>query len=223
MATKKDKERLAKLESLQRQGVVFVAAERRFECSHCGLSLATTNVVHAKRHTATQAHLRNQADQRWKQQQDRKLDEILARLKGLQEKGVTQTIVTAVELQKDISAEAQLIDTGGNQISEEEAKPETQPTKGYETKLAFKSPSAQRSYKRHIKAFQQARGRGGHFGQDDIDGYFAQLHRADLQKPEREQESTATKKLRKAALRLYLNDHLRLAISFKDYKTKSCR
>ena len=134
-----------------------------------------------------------------------------------------QTIVTAVELQKDISTGAQLINTGGNQISKEEARPETQPTKGYETKLAFKSPSAQRSYKRHIKAFQQARGRGGHFGQDDIDGYFAQLHRADLQRPKREQESMATKKLRKAALRFYLNDCLRLNICFKDYKIKSSR
>ena len=44
-----------------------------------------------------------------------------------------------------------------------------------------------------------------------------------LPKPEQEQESEATKKMRKAALRFYLNDCLKLNISFTDFKTRSNR
>ena len=71
----------------------------------------------------------------------------------------------------------------------------------YETKLALKSRATQRNYKLHIKPFQKEFGRNTtNFIQDDIDAYFAKLHKIDQRKPEAQQESASTKTVRKAAL-----------------------
>ena len=59
------------------------------------------------------------------------------------------------------------------------------------------------------------------YTQEDIDDYFNLLAKADKKRAPDEKESTATKKMRKAALVFLLNTCLKLNIDFKQYSTKS--
>ena len=90
----------------------------------------------------------------------------------------------------------------------------------WRTRLKIKSPSTSAMYKTYITQFLEKAGPDDNFTQGNIDEYFADLENADKKQAKKHQESTATKQLRRAALKFYLNDCLKLDINFKDYSIK---
>ena len=93
----------------------------------------------------------------------------------------------------------------------------------WQDKLKFKSPLTQSAYKPHINAFICKMGVGHDFHQNDIEHYFGYIQTQDGLRPREKCESSGTKCIRKAALKFYLNDFLRLRIDFKMFSTKSER
>ena len=61
------------------------------------------------------------------------------------------------------------------------------------------------------------------FDQLDIDDYWDELQAKDARQESKNRESSAVKKIRKAALKFYLVDCLHQTINFKRYSNKSVR
>ena len=77
------------------------------------------------------------------------------------------------------------------------------------------------AYTKHIKRFIDCTHGATNLTQDDVDRYFNKIRKQDEQRQDGKLESGSTKKHRVSALKLYLNDCLRLNIEFKDYSIKS--